>query len=146
MTPAKDPSVASTSLRYARDALRSARDHMQRGLYDVAAFEARQAALAALHLCGAGGHTVFEAAADAVRRCGLSPAVLACASVIDRAASTALDTCEDACPDEMPEVDAGVSESDATSAVSCAESLLGAVEAALGLKGRPRTIPLLKNL
>lgn len=127
--------MAPTSLRYAREALRSAREHLRRGLYDVAAFEAKQAALAALHLCGAGGHTAFEAAADAVRRCGLDPAALACAGVIDRAASTALDTCEDACPDEMPEVDAGVGEDEAADAVSCAESLLVAVEAALGLRG-----------
>ncbi|MGC9071256.1 MAG: HEPN domain-containing protein [Acidilobus sp.] len=125
-------------IRYARDLLSSAKSHVTRGEYDVASFEARQAALSALSAVAASGSGGVREAYERAIASGLprDPSLLLCAALLDSLELVNLERCEDACVDELPAAEA-LSWSDledATRAVGCAERLLEHVTRYLGTR------------
>ncbi len=121
----------SYGLRYAKELLSAAERHAEMGLYGVACFEARQAALSALSYLNAySSSSVREAYHEVISRGGKrDPEVMYCAAVLDNLYIMTKDACDDACSDELPggEEAYDATEGDARDAIKCATTILNYV-------------------
>lgn len=123
-------------LRYPKELLESSRRHLNQGIYSLAVYEAREAALYALSVLGARrSHSLVESYAELIKdgRVSRDLEVMLCCQLLDRLGPLELEGCNDVCADELPsggsEEDIGAAE--AEGAVRCARIIVSVMERTL---------------